>query len=115
MIVVIVIAVAGGAVYLSPSVAEEVLPASVLSHHPQFEAVETDISCDLVEQVEEGEESIRGLLGDDGDPQTRDAACGLVCGGEDAYAGDYCDADDEFVCVCRVDDGTDDGLFATEE
>ncbi len=103
--IVALLAVVVGLAFTSPSVAQAVMPAAVLPHLPQFEAETTGVSCDAVERVESGEETIRDIFGAEGDPQTRDAACNVRCPGDDTYAGDYC-SDGEFVCVCQVESGS---------
>lgn len=104
LIAVLVVAVGIGAVVVSPAIAGDVLPGAVLVHHPQFEGEEAGVTCDTVERVEEGEETLRDIFGAEDDPQTGEAACSMVCGGEDAVGGDYCGGDDVFTCVCQVDD-----------
>lgn len=104
LLLIIVVGAAAAGLYMSPELAETVLPPRALGAHPAYDAANSDATCTDIEQIEEGEEAIRDLLGtpaEDGST-TRNTVCAAACD-TGQYVTDYCDNDDQFICVCRTE------------
>lgn len=105
ILVVVLVAAAGGVAYTSPDTAEDFLPAQVLPALPQFEKEQTEINCTT---IEEGTEAVNDIVpegltgGEDLKPaEIKDRTCGPMCG-ERNMSGHYCSSD-LLTCVCRTE------------
>lgn len=92
-----------GAVVMVPDIAADVVPASFLPHLPQFEQVETDRNCALVEQ---GAELVAEIGPDTSAADAKQLFCADTCELQhQGTAATYCSGSGEnrtLTCVCRT-------------
>lgn len=104
IIVLVILGVGAGAVAMSPDIAQSVLPGQALAMLPQFETVETDISCT---DIEEGTEAVNQWVppalrgGEEIDPgKVKTEICNVRCRQYKETGGTYCSGE-TLSCVCR--------------
>lgn len=99
LIGVLVVVAAGAGVAMSPDVAQDILPPSMLPMLPQFEKVQTDRSCDAIEK---GTEFVNKMpLEDVSTSEARQFFCKDKCElNKKTTVGTVC-TDNKLGCICR--------------